>query len=468
MKNAVVMKCLAEQTPVFNVTGFAESLKKYNVIKNTTERKLYNILGTLVEEKYLKRINESTYEKIIESRYPVLEFARDFILQCQDKNAVSEHRMGGLFWEMATVSLLGVPENLHMPEWKRKILDILLARMTMIFNSMEYLLTHNHSEPVHDAKYLRQTALEIIPYYLGSHLGEDNDGEEYYKLQNEIEGLIKTMAMHGYETSGMMNMISDIKYWSARPSANMESRKISEKFGMLFLPPRSVIDHDKAAEESIFSILKEMGAGMSEEKIVANLATHEEPQHVNSTLVKYKSYFEKEKIEKVIRLYEKIDLGIKVAPLLYSLDFHLKVLKGLEDKTLVEGHYCDGKYVGKEDDPDECVSSFVVEWMTYDVVLKSDEYHIPSEEFCENELSKIIDKLRPIIKKHGIRKLLQAASFQNKINLLDSKPFEPDKLDFEMILQQFGYQSHVKDIPDWLEKDRKEADDFVKNWISHE
>ena len=460
-----IMKCLAEQKSVFTVNDFTNSLKASQIIKNNDKQKSYYILNTLVKEKHIQKTSRSTYKKIIDLQYPISEFAKKFIDECQNKNAVQELSMGGIFWKMSDVSLLGVPENQSLPKWKKEIFDLLLERMTLIFDSIRYLVTNDSSKPIHSANYLRQMMLEIIPHYLGARLGEDRDGEEFYKLRDEVENLIRVITMHGYDTSNMVDRFTKIKKWTEQSCSGIKSSEITDKFGMVLLPPNYVIDSDNAADELVLSMLKQMDDEESKESIVSMLVTQMRPEYVTRALKKYKNYFQDGEIDKIIHLHEKIELGMRVAPLFYSMDFHLKVQEGLENKAFVGGNYYNGKHVGKVPKSEEFHNFTVYGCLIYDEVLKSEEYRIPSKKICKKEISEKTCELLELCRDYSIRKLLEAACFQNKIKLCNSVPFEPDDLDLGRIMERLGSRGHIDDIPDWMENSKKDANEFVKRWL---
>lgn len=464
----IIMNCLRRQKPTFTVSEFAEDLYSNKVLEEKKSRKIYQILEELTTKKILEKIDQKTYKKIIDSSLQVLDFARKFIGECQQKNNSYERRFGGMFWTMAEISLLGVPDNLSLPKWKEEILDILLLRIVEMFEAINYLVTDDHSKPSFQAGYLRQTLLELIPYYLGSRWGEDNDGEEFSKLETQIEKLIDILNIHGYNTTEIKQFFGKIRDWNYPSSEYEESHKITNKFGMMVFPPMSTVDYENSEEQSVFLWIKKMDEGKSEEFIVANLACHEDPQTVKNVLQKYRYYFAKEKMRKIMNLYEHIQRGIKIISYLYFIDYYLRITKDLKANKLMPGWYIDGKYIGNNENlAEEYGNNFsgIFEYPIYNLIPTLNEYHIHSEEYCEDDLSKKTDELREIFRIYGIDKSIRAAIFVDRIKLPIATAFKPEDLDLEMVLTHLGYVLHKNDFPKWLQEGKNEAELFVKNWL---
>lgn len=466
-KEDIIMNCLRSQKPTFDVATFAEELYKNKVLEEKNSKKVYQILSELTTLKILEKVDSSTYKKIIDSPVRSLDFARKLITECQQKNEVYVRRAGGIFWTTAEISLLGIPENISLPEWKKEILSILLLRMSSMFDSITYLVTDDHSNPSSGAGYLRQVMLELIPHYLGSHWGEDNDGEEFFKLEKETEKLIDNLNLHGYNTNEIKEIFNKIKKWNHHPIEDKKSAKITDKFGILFMPPSNEIDPDDSEEQEILSWLKNMDEGKTEEFIVANLTYHQEVSIVKNILRKYHHYFPRKKMEKIEKLYEKIQRGIEIISYLYFIDYYLKILKDLKVNKFIPGWYVDGKHIGNNEQlSEEYGNNFsgVFRYPIYNLIPKLGEYHIDSEEYCENDLSIKTDELREIFRIYGIDRSIRAAIFVDEIKLPISIAFRPEDLDLGMVLTHMGYGLHKNDYKGWLQEGKDEAELFVKNW----
>ena len=454
--DSTVKKCLEELKSVFTVNDFKNILSKAGI----PDKNPHRVLGKLVKQRYVKKIDRSTYQKITDIHHLTLEFFKDLITDCQNSNNIQEINKYQFIHKTRTVYFVGVPENHQLPEWKEEILNLLLNRMIRIYESIDYLVTDDHSEPPSMPNYLRLMMTELIAYHLDlcAHL-------DFYKLQNEVEALISIMTQRGHDTSEIVDMFDKIKKWIDGPKDREESCKITDKFGMIFSPPLYLLDPDSDAENSILDRLKGINDGRSEETIVAEMATWEDLPHVETILEKYKDAFDAGKITRINQLYEKIQLGRKVAPLLYSVDFYLKILKGLKNKTLIEGTYVDGEQVDGEQYP-EVFNNSIDGCLIFDVVLESHEFIIPSKESCEEELSKNVEELEKIKKNRNIKMMIESAIFQNKIKLFQGYViFRVNDLDCEEIFEQLGCRHHAKDVPQWSKNATMDASRFVKSWI---
>ena len=475
IKREDVLSCFAEMGKECSTSDLITNLKQKCGYANKDKTTLYRILKNLESDNIIEKIDSGNY-KIIDVERVVNSF-KSFLKDCEKSQKIYEWNFGeGWFIQARTEGMiLGVNKNLDLLDWQKKIYDLLMTRMITIFDALRELLTVNSKTPEGNSTYVREYALEILPFLMGHKVGIDSDGYNLndllsrLNLLSNILGNEQSIGIHSQEE--FEKTLSTIDSWRRNPT-KWTRRQKNKKIGMVLLPDSHILNPKINAEKQILELLKdELKEKQSPENLAATLLSHHDVSDVERVLQKYRGYYEPELLSKTIKVCNKIEIGFQVIYCLYDIDYCLKIIDGFENHGFKVGYYdTDGYYCGRSNpffigfgDGGFLVNS--ERPIGANRMLYSGEHWLKSKSYYEDILERTSNKIGEIFHEIEHDKSFRYAMFSSEILLGQSPRFYPGDINLFRVLKSRGCTIDENQIQEWLELGKKDAIDFVEKWI---
>lgn len=482
--------CLDQMSDEFSTEQFTKCLKN-NKQEQVTSKYAYQALKSLEKKNLIIKNGKAMYKKLLPTNVDPLYITTEFMNKCKDENKVSFWEYGGLFSTSAQFVLLGIPKNKKFPEWKVKLLEILLSRQAELYKAIESLMIYEHKSPSLMSEASRQVILELIPYWLGHKAGEDNDGLNAHDLLQEtrrLEGIIQ----HNNGQAEVEEYLSMFEQ-SMKDEAYDENwpKKIADKLVMITIPNDWTLDDRYDERRLVRYLTKAIKMKLSTELIMFELANFWAHEIINKTLDQLE-YLSNSKIDDVRNYYNKFALGRKVLPYLDDIEYCQRTIERLNEGDLRPGWYGDALdfEVKNEDErlnrfesgelhkKDIYLGTNKPEYTYYDDGFDekskipgrlrnrlSTFYEIKSKPHYEKILTERVEALRELVKGHEIDKALEAAGFNRAYKLPQDSHYLWEGVKISAGLAKCGIIIEDEQIEASFRDGLQEGEQFIKKAI---
>jgi len=332
--SALTSLWIAPEDPL-SFTQIHKGLVKKGVVKKlenkmTTAR----ILKRAIKMGILQKKDRKYYLNVPPKKFIVF----DYLQRIADTAETTEFHAGCWLWRLCQLYCVGMPSSILKHEDLKFILDILLLRVSWLYEALKDLAEEAEKREKNPSYVgmpmyaLREATLELIPYFLGSFAGCDFDGlslEDLHKLiPLLIQALPEEVDPQSPTRKDLMKKYFEILEYLKYKALEQEEEEIEESFfkkpkdfGLVIIPPEYLIAEDEAEKRAIKEDLEEFA--------------HKSPLYIASSLLTYKkenvetiisiygaSLFKKSKLNKIMELYEKIYASNWVARIIGSYQFY--------------------------------------------------------------------------------------------------------------------------------------------------
>ena len=337
-------------------TQIHKGLVKKGIVKKlqnkmTTSR----ILKRAIKMGILQKKDRKYYLNVPPEKFNAL----NYLQKITESHETTKLRVGGWLWTLCQLYCVGMPNSILKHEDLKFILDILLPRISWLYQALKDLAEEaerrekNPSYGGMPMYALREATLELIPYVLGGIAGCDFDGLSLEDLHKLIPLLIQALPeeldpqspLQKHILATYFKVLDRFKNEALKQEESMEQQEEAEieeyfnkkpkDFALVIIPPEDLIAEDEVERRGIIEDLEEFA--------------HKSPLYIASSLLAYKKenveavlsiygakIFEKSKLKKIMELYEKIYASNQVARIIDSYGFYDNKLKKEAKKIVNE------------------------------------------------------------------------------------------------------------------------------------
>lgn len=307
--------------------------EKYHYKTNRILKKLGDPDIGLVE-----KVSRGRYRiKVEPKEFQVFDYLQTLRKECGEDKLNFSSRVGGFFWSLAELFLLGMPEEAMEHPDVDYALDILVVRLANIFQALKDLSTAVVARRDENTSLLqkslppnviRELLLELLPYYLGSRAGIDHDGLPTEDLNNVLKEMIKAMPSRTGQGDWMsstskkqitksLGFLCEMHSKLKEAGEEMDYEKLKPYyknlsgpqtgFAIIITEPEEKIHVDSFEKRRIYQDIKKYGKGGNSPLFIASSLLPYKKENVKDILEKYGStYLGEGQWEETKDLYEKI------------------------------------------------------------------------------------------------------------------------------------------------------------------
>jgi len=316
------------------------------------------IIKKLVEEGYLEKVDKGYKLKVNPQPFTVIDKLKELQLK-YGRSRTYEWRVGGNFWTLAEGVILGMPANIDENPYFRAILEVLLIRLTNIFEAFRSLVLAigiaeknggDLSSIPPPEKAVREFLLNLLPYILGERSGIDGDGLPTEDLLEVIERMcydlpdkVHSQPIARHSLQKMIYIARNLYSKSANlvdVTNNSQTEEIYreyENIALIVHTPREIFDEKGEEERRLYEYLKDcIEKGMSNALMLAHMRHYEE--EVVDRVLKYlklQSFLSAERANELWKLYHLARAG-RILDSLIETYYSLKEEKGTLTPEIIE------------------------------------------------------------------------------------------------------------------------------------
>lgn len=201
---------------VLRFSEIHKGLVELGIVKPRDKKKTVRILNGLMQRGLVEKASEGYRLTVKPKQFNMIEYIGKLVKHYGAKRYIYEGRVGGRFWSLAELMLIGFPdldrERLRKLEEVypalRLTMEVLMVRLARIYDALRelaYILRArlegkriDRFSELRDIRerILRETLLELVPYYLGDRAGVEGDGLPTIDLIEAYEAMMEALPEH--------------------------------------------------------------------------------------------------------------------------------------------------------------------------------------------------------------------------------------------------------------------------------